>query len=395
VTEHGVADLRSVDDAERAHRIASVGAPDIAYGCGLLPPRPGDSVVGMRAAVFHGPRDIRVEEVPEPTVGPGQVLIEVSRNGICGSDLHTYVGSSTGGASMHVAGVVLGHEFAGVVRGAGAGVHDLPEGTIVAVAPIEWCGGCWPCQQGWPNLCRRLAIYGGYRLPLHGGLAPMVAVSRRAAFVVPAGLDAVAAALTEPVAVAVHAVRRAPLPLGASVMVLGAGPIGLAVLQCVRAVGAGVTIVTDLSVARREAAARLGAATVIDPAAGQPSAAARDLTGHGVDVVFDTTGADAAVDDGIGALRQRGTLVSVAGWQQRAQLDMGRLMAKEIDVRFTMTYDPAVDFPVALRMLATEAVDAGAMISDDIPVDALVERGLEELLHHPDQHVKILVDPSR
>jgi (R,R)-butanediol dehydrogenase / meso-butanediol dehydrogenase / diacetyl reductase len=346
----------------------------------------------MRAAVFHGPRDIRIEEVPEPTAGPGQVVIEVSRNGICGSDLHTYVGSPTGGAAMHVPGVVLGHEFAGVVRAVGAGIEDLALGTAVAVAPIEWCGTCWPCQQGWPNLCRQLAIYGGYRKPLHGGLAPLVAVSRRSAFVVPGGLDVTTAALAEPVAVAVHAVRRAPLALGATAMVLGAGPVGLAVLQCVRAGGAGVTIATDLSVARRVAAVRLGATAVIDPSVDRPAAVARDLTGHGVDVVFDTTGADAAVDDGIGSLRQRGTFVSVAGWQQRAQLDMGRLMAKEIDVRFTMTYEPAVDFPVALQLLATGAVDAGVMISDDIPVDDLVERGLEELLHHPDRHIKILVD---
>jgi len=348
----------------------------------------------MRAAVFHGPRDIRIEEVPEPTAGPGQVVIEVSRNGICGSDLHTYVGSSTGGAAMHVPGVVLGHEFAGVVRAVGAGIDDLAAGTAVAVAPIEWCGGCWPCRQGWPNLCRRLAIYGGYRSPLHGGLAPLVAVSRRAAFAVPSGLDVIAAALAEPVAVAVHAVRRAPLPLGAAVMVLGAGPVGLAVLQCVRAAGAAVTMATDLSIARRDAAARLGATTVIDPTVARPAAVARDLTGHGVDVVFDTTGADAAVDDGITALRQRGTFVSVAGWQQRAQLDMGRLMAKEIDLRFTMTYEPAVDFPVALQLLATSAVDSRVMISDDIRLDDLVERGLEELLHHPDRHVKILVDSS-
>jgi (R,R)-butanediol dehydrogenase/meso-butanediol dehydrogenase/diacetyl reductase len=348
----------------------------------------------VRAAVYHGPRDIRIEEVPEPTAGPGQVLIEVSRNGICGSDLHTYTGSSTGGPSMHVPGVVLGHEFAGVVRSLGAGEDDLAEGAAVAVAPIEWCGSCWPCRQGWPNLCRRLAIYGGYRQALHGGLAPFVTVSRRSVFVVPDGLDVADAALAEPVAVAVHAVRRAPQPLGASVMVLGVGPVGLAVLQCVRAAGAGVVIATDLSAARRDVALRLGATAAVDPSVDRPAAVARQLTGHGVDAAFDTTGADAGFDDGVGALHQRGVLVSVAGWQQRARLDMGRLMAKEIDVRFAMTYEPAVDFPVALAMLATGAIDARAMITDHIGLDQLVEHGLEELLQHPDRHVKILVDAS-
>lgn len=348
----------------------------------------------MRAAVYHGPRDISVEEVAEPEAAPGQVLLRVARNGICGSDLHTYVGSDTGGASMHVPGVVLGHEFAGTIEAAGAGVDDVGLGASFAVAPIEWCGECWPCRQGWPNLCRRLALYGGYRLPLHGGLATLVAVSRRSLHPVPDGLSVEHAALAEPVAVAVHAVRRAPLPLGATVAVLGAGPVGLAVLQCARSAGATVALASDLSEARRTAARALGVGAVVDPAVDRVASVARDLTGHGIDVVFDTTGADAALADGIGALRQHGTLVNVAGWQHPARMDMGRLMAKEIDVRFTMTYEPEVDFPVALRLLASGAVDPTAMISDVIGLDALVEHGLEELLHHADRHVKILVDPS-
>jgi (R,R)-butanediol dehydrogenase/meso-butanediol dehydrogenase/diacetyl reductase len=348
----------------------------------------------VHAAVYHGPRDIRVEEVPEPEAGPSEVVVEVARNGICGSDLHTYTGAVTGGATMHVPGVILGHEFAGVVRSTGADVDDIAVGTPVAVAPIEWCGRCWPCRQGWPNLCRRLALYGGYRLALHGGLAPLVAVSRRSLFPVPDGLDVANAALAEPVAVAVHAVRRAPVPLGASVMVLGAGPIGLAVLGCVRAAGAAITVVTDVSAARRAAAERFGATQVVDPAVGRPAQVARELVGPGVDVVFDTTGVDTAVDDGLSALRAHGTLVSVAGWQQRAQLDMGRLMSQEIDVRFTMTYLPAVDFPVALRLLAEGTIPPAEMVSDHIPLAHVVEHGLKELLHHADRHVKILVDPN-
>src|SRR5439155_15026110 len=220
----------------------------------------------MHGAVFHGPRDIRIEDVPEPVPGDGEVLLAVARNGLCGSDVHTYVGSDTGGAAMHVPGVVLGHEFAGTVHGLGPGVDDLVEGAAVAVAPIEWCGTCHSCRNGWMNLCRRLALYAGYRRPLHGGLAPFVVVSRRSLFPVPPGLSVADAALAEPVAVAVHAVRRAPVTLGASVLVLGAGPIGLAVLQAARAAGARVTVVTELSVARRAAAAALGATAVLDPA---------------------------------------------------------------------------------------------------------------------------------
>jgi (R,R)-butanediol dehydrogenase / meso-butanediol dehydrogenase / diacetyl reductase len=346
----------------------------------------------VKAAVWHGPHDIRIEDVAEPTPGPGDVLVEVARNGICGSDLHTYMG--TAGAAMHVPGVVLGHEFSGTVRARGDDVDDVAEGTHVAVAPIEWCGECWACRNGHPNLCRRLTLYGGYRLPLHGGLARYVAVSRRSVHEVPAGLDVVEAALAEPVAVAVHAVRLASITFGTSVVVLGAGPIGLAVLQSAVAAGAALTIVSEPSEARRAVATSIGATAVLDPAVDDPLTAVRDLTGHGVDLVFDTTGAHAALNRGIGALRPRGTLVSVAQWGEHAHVDMGRAMAKEIDVRFAFTYEPAVDFPISLGLLASGAVDAPRMISDHVPLDDLVDRGLEELLHHADRHVKILVDSS-
>jgi (R,R)-butanediol dehydrogenase/meso-butanediol dehydrogenase/diacetyl reductase len=346
----------------------------------------------MKAAVYYAPRDIRIENVPQPEPGPGEVLVEVARNGICGSDLHTYTGT-TAGAAMHVPGVVLGHEFSGTVRAVGAGVDDVAVGLDVAVAPIEWCGACWACSHGHPNLCRKLALYGGYRLPLHGGLAPFVAVSRRSVFAVPDGLGVVDAALAEPVAVAVHAVRLAPPMFGASVVVLGGGPIGLGVLQSAVTAGAALTIVSEPSAARRSVARLCGATAVLDPRTDDLVAAVRDLTGHGVDVVFDTTGVNAALDQGITSLRPRGSLVSVAQWGERAQVDVGRAMAKEIDLRFSFTYEPAVDFPISLQLLASGAVDAPRMITDHIPLDDLVDRGLEELLHHSDRHVKILVDP--
>ena len=348
----------------------------------------------MKAAVYHGPRDIRIEDVAVPEPGPGQLLIEVSRNGICGSDLHTYVGAARGGATMHVPGVVLGHEFAGTVREIGPGVDDITVGTHVAIAPIEWCGQCYACTHSWPQMCRQLGLYGGYRLPLHGGLAPFACVSRRAAFVVPDGLDVNSAALAEPMAVAVHAVRRAPTILGSAVMVLGAGPIGLGVLQAAIASGATTTVVTEISPARRHAAQLLGASAVLDPSVDDVRAALRDLSAPGMDIVFETTANDAALAQGLRALRPRGTLVSVAGWGELARVDMGLAMAKEIDVRFTMTYEPAIDFPATLQMLASGAFDPAVLISDHIPLERLIDDGLEELLHHADQHVKILVDPS-
>lgn len=158
-------------------------------------------------------------------------------------------------------------------------------------------------------MCRRLGIYGGYGQPLHGGLAPFVRVSRRSAYSIPDGLDVADAALAEPMAVAVHAVRRAPSLLGSTVLVLGAGPIGLGVTMAVRAAGARIVIASEISTARRRAATRSGATVVVDPSA---------------------------------------------------------------DGRF----------------------DAPTLVSDHIPLGRLVDDGLEELLHHADRHVKILVDPN-
>jgi threonine dehydrogenase-like Zn-dependent dehydrogenase len=221
----------------------------------------------------------------------------------------------------------------------------------------------------------------------------LVAVSRRSAFVVPDGLGVVEAALAEPMAVATHAVRRGPATLGSTVLILGAGPIGLGVLQAVRADDAATTIVSEVSASRRDAARRLGATVVVDPTSGDLRTAVRDLTKQGVDIVFDTTAVHAAFNEGVRSLRPRGTMVSVAGWSQLARVDMGVAMAKEIDIRFSMTYEPEIDFPTTLAMLASGAFDADVMISDHIPLERLIEDGLEELLHHADNHLKILVDP--
>ena len=143
-------------------------------------------------------------------------------------------------------------------------------------------------------------------------------------------------------------VRRAPRTFGATVVVLGAGPIGLAVLQSAIAAGAVVTIVSEPSTARRELARAFGATVAIDPRADDLRSAVRDLTPSGADLVFDTAGVNDAFGQGLASLRPRGTMVNVAQWGEPARVDMGRAMAKEIDVRFAFTYEPAFDFPVAL-----------------------------------------------
>jgi (R,R)-butanediol dehydrogenase/meso-butanediol dehydrogenase/diacetyl reductase len=133
----------------------------------------------------------------------------------------------------------------------------------------------------------------------------------------------------------------------------------------------------------------------VDPTDTSFSEATHDLTGgHGVDIAFDTTAVPHAFNAGIRALRSHGTMVSVAGWQEQARVDMGVAGAKEADIRFTMTYEPDVDFPAAMALLANRTADPDILISDHIPLSEVIDRGLEELLHHNDSHIKILVDPT-
>ena len=244
---------------------------------------------------------------------------------------------------MHVPGVVRS-EFRRPGHRRGRGRRGHPLGVHVAVAPIEYCGSCWSCTHGHPNTCRVAALYGGYRRPLHGGLAARVAVSRRCAFVIPDGLGVVEAALAEPVAVAVHAVRQAPMFSGRPCLFSAPVPLVLPSWPRFRARGRRrdrQRTITPARRRRRSAGCRHGH-RFHRPRFGPAHQGA--VGAEGVDIVFDTTVVSAAFNNGIRALRPRGTMVSVAGWQEQAGVEMGFAMAKETAVRFTMTYQPEVDF---------------------------------------------------
>src|SRR6185295_12294187 len=215
----------------------------------------------MRAAVFHGREDLRLEDVPEPNAAPGQVKLRVLYNGICGSDLHEYYhGPITTRTTPHpLTGiqnpVILGHELCGEVVEIGAEVADLVRGDRVAVEPLETCGHCLPCTTGRYNHCKLVAFHGYNRAG--GGLAEYTVVKRRMAHKLPAGLPLTHGALVEPMAVANNTVRRCQVESGQVVAVHGAGPIGIGVLLTLIARGVRV-IVSDPSPLRRAVCADLG-----------------------------------------------------------------------------------------------------------------------------------------
>lgn len=269
----------------------------------------------MLTAQLHGPKDLRIAHLPHPgPPGPGQILLRVTATGICGSDLHTYQDGRIGDTQLQ-APLVLGHEFGGVVEvvGPGEGLDGnfapLKPGLRVAVDPAQPCGRCEMCEQGHPNLCHRLHFCGLY--PDGGSLCEWMHVPAHTCFPVPDAISDVGAALLEPLGVALHATDLAHLRVAESVVILGAGPIGLLILQTVRLSGATPIYAVDQFDWRLDVAAELGAIPV-NFRHTDPVQAILDAThGRGVDVVIEAAWAGEAVQQAAEMVRLGGRLVLV------------------------------------------------------------------------------------
>lgn len=347
----------------------------------------------MRAARFHDREDLRLEEIPEPTAGPGDVLLRVLYAGICGTDVHELHEGPifTPGSTPHpltgvVNPVVLGHEMSGEVLAVGEGVTRVAPGDLVAVYPLETCGACRACREGALSLCPNRAAHGLSRG--HGAFAELTLVKEAMAVPVPSGVDARRAALVEPLSVGMHAARRTAAGAGHVVAVHGAGPIGLATALCLRAFGAR-TLLSDPSPRRREAAAALGFDEVLDPTA---TDAAEEIVartdGVGVDASVDAAGVSAALETALASTRRDGIVVVVAVPTQPIVLDVHRFRSRE--VRLTMSggqLPPDVD--AVLDLMAEGHFGTDGWVSE-IAFDDILEQGFGPLTRG--EAVKVLID---
>ena len=350
----------------------------------------------MRAARFHGRKDIRIEDVAEPELRPGTVAIDVAWCGICGTDLHEYLEGPifipAHGHPHPLTGedtpVTMGHEFSGTVSALGDGVDDLTVGDGVVVEPYVVCDECPPCREGNYHLCTRMGFIG--LAGGGGGLSEKVVVPRR--WVHPVGdmpLDQ--AALIEPLSVAHHAVERSGARPGQTAVVGGSGPIGLLVAAVLRGMGVTV-IVSEVSSARIERAQGV-ADHVLNPRDGAIGDRVRELTdGLGADLGFECAGVNAVLDDVLDAVRPAGVVVNVSIWGAPATVDMQKLVLKEIDLRGTIAY--VRDHAAAIALVQDGTVDLAPFITGRIALDDLVDEGLHTLIDHTDTAVKILVSPS-
>jgi len=328
----------------------------------------------MKAAVFHGPRSVRVEEVPDPAAPrPGEVVLEVLRGAICGTDAAEW----DHGPVLCRPGVVLGHEFVGRVVGLGDGVTSFRAGDRVVSGAGISCGRCAWCLRGRTNLCAEYRTLG---LQVNGGLAEYVTSPASICRAVPGGCDDDAAAMAQPLAVALHAVSRAAPADEDAVAVLGVGGIGsFIVAGLARRVQRGRVVAVDLDAGRLETAAALGAGEAVNAEGRDLGELLLELTGGaGFDVVIEATGAPQAPSAAITGTRRGGRVLLVGLHGQPRELDLTSMIVREVDVATTVAHVCDSDIPAALELLATTDV-AAVTAGPRIPLDALVEEGLRPL----------------
>lgn len=315
----------------------------------------------MLVAEYAGNEEFRVAERVAAAPGPDEVQIEVAFVGICGTDLHIRHGDMDARVAIPSP---IGHEMSGVVSALGEGVTDLAIGEQVTVMPLRWCGQCPACRDGNRHVCQNLVFVG---IDSAGAMQQFWTVDRSIVVRVPSELPLDIAALTEPLAVAVHDVRRSRIVAGEKVLVVGGGPIGLLIGLVSKSRGAEIRI-SEPNEYRRAVAGRLGLDT-LDPSSSDLPAAIESWTdGAGVDAAFEVSGAEPGLRAATHALRVRGRLVVVAIHSQPVATDLFRVFWRELELIGARVYERE-DFEEAVRLLAAREIPAAELISAVEPLE--------------------------
>ena len=314
----------------------------------------------MLTAAYTGHSTIAITEADPAPPGPGQVQLRVAYVGLCGTDLHILHGNMDARVQLPL---VFGHEMSGIVAAVGADVTGWTVGQAVTVMPLDWDGTCPACLAGNQHICQNLDFIG---IDSPGALQPLWNVPAATLVALPAGIALDAAALVEPVAVAVHDVRRSELVPGDKAVVIGGGPIGVLIATVARAFGADVAVI-ELDPKRRAQIATLGFET-LDPRETDQVAWVESWTsGVGADVVFEVSGSAAAVLGATSLAKVRGTLVVVAIHPTPREIDLQRLFWRELRILGARVYQ-RTDFERAVELVADGTIPSDVLITAIVPL---------------------------
>ena len=319
----------------------------------------------MRALVLEQYKQFACRDVPAPEPGPDEVLVAVRACGICGSDVH----GMDGGTGRRRPPIIMGHEAAGIIAKLGAGTSGWAVGDRVTFDSTIYCGQCDYCRRGEINLCDQRQVLGvscgDYRR--HGAFAEFVAVPRRVLYRLPDRLPFEHAALVEPFAIALHAVRRAPPALNDAVVVVGAGMIGLALVQVLSQAGCGRLVAVDVADSRLALAKKFGATDCVNSA--NENAAEnllRPTRGRGADAAFEAVGLTATVDLALGCLRKGGALTLVGNVSPKIEFPLQAAVTRELTIYGSCA--SRGEYPAALDMLARGALQPAPLLSALAPL---------------------------
>ena len=319
----------------------------------------------MKALVLKEYNHLVYENVPKPQIGPNDVLIRVKACAICGSDMHGIDGST----GRRVPPIIMGHEAAGVISQTGVNAGDWKEGDRVTFDSTVYCGTCYFCRRGLINLCDNRRVLGvsceEYRQ--NGAFAEYVAVPHHILYSLPEVLGFEQAAMVEPVSIAFHAVKRSPLSINDTVVVVGSGMIGLLIVQTLRAIGCEKIIAVDLDQNRLDLACRLGADAGLKSDSSDVVQEVLKLTGNrGADIAFEAVGITPTIKTAVTTLKKGGSLILVGNLSTSVEMPLQAIVTREISIYGSCA--SCGEYPECLDMIANEAVNVNALISAIAPL---------------------------
>jgi L-iditol 2-dehydrogenase len=320
----------------------------------------------MKALLLKDYKQLEITSVPDPAIGPEEVLVRVKACGICGSDVHGYDGHT----GRRIPPLIMGHEAAGLIAEVGANVKQFSPGDRVTVDSTVYCGKCFYCRRGNVNLCDNRNVLGvscnEYRR--HGAFAEFMAVPQHIVYRLPDDLSFEQAAMIEAVSIAFHAINRTPLKLGDTVVVVGAGMIGQLVIQTLRQAGCGKLIAIDIDDRKLQMARDLGADEGINANSPDISAQILERThGRGSDLAFEVVGTSVAFNTAVTSVRKGGAVTLVGNLSPKVDMPLQQIVTREITLIGVCA--SSGEYPACIDLMARGKIDVRAFISALAPLE--------------------------